>query len=156
MSEELIERLRAKKRANGMESTKPGVIAMKYEDDPLTTEAADALQSLQAENFMLAAGACINPGQHALVGDEHGNSICTAYEALQAAERALADAEAENARLTALVHQLGENAATAAREDASVKAWRAVQSITPEIARQEPQAIAEMIAHLRGVQGGAA
>jgi hypothetical protein len=42
------------------------------------------------------------------------------------------------------------------REDASVKAWRAVQSITPEIARQEPQAIAEMIAHLRGVQGGAA
>lgn len=39
------------------------------------------------------------------------------------------------------------------REDASVKAWRAVQSITPEIARQEQQAIAEMIAHLRRVQG---
>lgn len=39
------------------------------------------------------------------------------------------------------------------REDASVKAWRAVQSITPEIARQEPQAIAEMIAHLCRVRG---
>lgn len=40
------------------------------------------------------------------------------------------------------------------REDVSVAAWRAVQRITAEIARQEPQAIAEMIAHLRKVQGG--
>jgi len=57
------------------------------------------IDALRAENSMLAAGACINPGQHALVGDEHGNFVCTAYEALQAEERAHADALAKVAEL---------------------------------------------------------
>ena len=39
-----------------------------------------------------------------------------------------------------------------AREDLSVLAWNAVQRITPEVAAQEPQSIAEMIAHLEGVR----
>lgn len=42
------------------------------------------IEGLEGENFMLAAGACINPGNHGLVGDERGNSICTAHEALKA------------------------------------------------------------------------
>lgn len=37
-------------------------------------------------------------------------------------------------------------------EDLSVLAWRSVQRLTPAIAAQEPQAIAEMIQHLRGLQ----
>ena len=41
-------------------------------------------------------------------------------------------------------------------EDRAVRAWNAVQRITPEIARQEPQAVAEMIAHLQAVLGEAA
>ncbi len=64
------------------------------------------IAALEAENFMLAAGVCINPGIHGLVGDEGGNPVCTAYQALQAEERAHSDAlariaalEAENARL---------------------------------------------------------
>lgn len=39
------------------------------------------------------------------------------------------------------------------REDVSIAAWRAVQRVTAEVARQEPQAVAEMIAHLQAVQG---
>lgn len=38
------------------------------------------------------------------------------------------------------------------REDISIDAWRAVQRVTPEVATQEPQAIAEMIAHLEAMQ----
>lgn len=65
------------------------------------TEASTAarIAVLEAENTALAAGACINPGQHALVGDEHGNSICTAYEALMAEERAHSEALARIAAL---------------------------------------------------------
>ena len=39
-----------------------------------------------------------------------------------------------------------------AREDISTAAWIAVQRITPEVAAQEPQAIAEMIQHLQGLK----
>ena len=39
-----------------------------------------------------------------------------------------------------------------AREDLSVLAWNAVQRITPEVAAQEPQSIAEMIAHLEAMR----
>lgn len=39
-----------------------------------------------------------------------------------------------------------------AREDVSTLAWRSVQRITPEVAAQEPQSIAEMIAHLQAMQ----
>ena len=42
----------------------------------------------------------------------------------------------------------------AAHEDAAVTAWRKVKSLTPEIARQEPRAIAEMIEHLIELKGG--
>ena len=38
-------------------------------------------------------------------------------------------------------------------EDLSVLAWRSVQRLTPEIARQEPQSIDEMIAHLTRLRG---
>ena len=34
------------------------------------------VQELEAENFALAAGACINPNGNGLLGDEHGNSFC--------------------------------------------------------------------------------
>lgn len=43
-----------------------------------------------------------------------------------------------------------------AREDLSVLAWNAVQRITPEVAAQEPQSIAEMIAHLERMKEWAA
>ena len=39
-------------------------------------------------------------------------------------------------------------------EDAAVTAWRKVKSLTPEVARQEPRAIAEMIEHLIELKGG--
>ena len=39
-------------------------------------------------------------------------------------------------------------------EDAAMLAWRKVKSLTPEIARQEPRAIAEMIEHLIELKGG--
>ena len=39
-----------------------------------------------------------------------------------------------------------------AREDVSVAAWIAVKRITPEVAAQEPQSVAEMIAHLQAMQ----
>lgn len=39
-------------------------------------------------------------------------------------------------------------------EDLAVMAWRSVQRLTPATAAQEPQAIAEMIEHLRGLQRG--
>ena len=57
-------------------------------DEWTTLEAENAalkarVGELEGENFRLAAGACINPGQHGLVGDEGGNAICTAYEELQ-------------------------------------------------------------------------
>lgn len=38
-------------------------------------------------------------------------------------------------------------------EDLAVMAWRSVQRLTPATVAQEPQAIAEMIEHLRGLQG---
>jgi hypothetical protein len=89
MTEELVEKLRNAVTYGYMPRLMREVAA----------EAADAIEALQAENSMLAAGACINPGQHALVGDEHGNFVCTAYEALQAEERAHADALAKVAEL---------------------------------------------------------
>lgn len=71
-------------------------------------EAATHLQALaarvkllEAENALLAAGACINPGQHGLVGDEHGNSYCTAFRALQDEEREHSEALARVAQLEA-------------------------------------------------------
>lgn len=74
----------------------------------LCTEAAATIEAnraeiarLTSENFMLAAGCCINPGEHGLVGDEHGNSVCTAYEALRAEETAHSNALAEIAKLRA-------------------------------------------------------
>ena len=73
--------------------------------DTITTQAA-RIAELETENFMLAAGACINPGQHALVGDEHGNSICTAYEALQTEEREHSEALARIAELEARVERM--------------------------------------------------
>ena len=39
-----------------------------------------------------------------------------------------------------------------ARKDLSILAWNAVQRITPEVAAQEPQSIAEMVAHLQAMQ----
>jgi hypothetical protein len=57
--------------------------------------------ALEAENSLLAAGCCINPGQHGLVGDEHGNFQCTAYEALSAEEKAHSEALARIAELEA-------------------------------------------------------
>jgi len=97
MIEELVKRLRGEADIYGSYD----VITQR-----MLTEAADAIEAqaaeierLEAECFMLAAGACINPGQHALVGDEHGNFVCTAYEALQAEERAHADALAQIAYL---------------------------------------------------------
>ena len=42
-----------------------------------------------------------------------------------------------------------------AREDVSVAAWIAVRRLTPEVAAQEPQAIAEMIEHLTALRGRA-
>lgn len=80
--------------------------------DLLNTRATEAefaarIEGLEAECFRLAAGACINPGQHGLVGDERGNSICTAHEALIAEEKAHADRIAEfAAREAALVEAL--------------------------------------------------
>jgi hypothetical protein len=74
--------------------TRRSANALRQAADALTTLQRQ-LAELQAENFMLAAGACINPGQHALIGDEHGNPVCTAYEALQAAERAHSEALAQ-------------------------------------------------------------
>jgi len=40
------------------------------------------IAELEQEGAYLSAGQCISPGQHGLVGDEHGNSVCTAYAAL--------------------------------------------------------------------------
>ncbi len=34
------------------------------------------VERLTGENFLLAAGACINPNGIGLMGDEHGNSFC--------------------------------------------------------------------------------
>lgn len=53
------------------------------------------LRALADENFALAAGVCINPGQHGLVGDEHGNSICTAHEAYLKTDQELSEVLAE-------------------------------------------------------------
>lgn len=39
-------------------------------------------------------------------------------------------------------------------EDAAVLAWRKVKGLTPEIARQEPRIIADMIEHLLELKGG--
>ena len=39
-------------------------------------------------------------------------------------------------------------------EDAAVLAWRKVKGLTPEIARQEPRIIADMIDHLIELKGG--
>lgn len=50
-------------------------------------EAEARIKQLEDECFRLAAGVCINPGQHGLVGDERGNGVCTAYEALLAEQR---------------------------------------------------------------------
>jgi len=95
-------------------------------DFTVCTQAADRIQALQAriaelegENFMLAAGACINPGQHGLVGDECGNSVCTAHEALMAEETAHSEALARIAELEASQSQamiVGEKPTDADRE----------------------------------------
>jgi hypothetical protein len=105
MTEELVKRLRStytrpyKHEATTLGARVSTISVSTFYHNPDGPEAADAIEALQAENFMLAAGACINPGQHALVGDEHGNFVCTAYEALQAEERAHADALAQIAHL---------------------------------------------------------
>lgn len=39
-------------------------------------------------------------------------------------------------------------------EDAAVLAWRKVKGLTPDIARQEPRIIADMIDHLIELKGG--
>ena len=66
---------------------------------PVCEANAARIEALEAENFRLAAGVCINPGQHALIGDEHGNPVCTAYEALPKEQARCAELEAEVARL---------------------------------------------------------
>ena len=68
-----------KLRADLDEATKHHMPAMVVTTDYLRS-VLDRIAALRAENFMLAAGACINPGDGGLVGDEHGNSICTVYE----------------------------------------------------------------------------
>jgi hypothetical protein len=49
----LKERLLAKRRAKGLAITEANTAAMQYEDDPLTTEAAQAITDLEAENERL-------------------------------------------------------------------------------------------------------
>lgn len=85
------------------------------EIEAILRDAVAEIVAKEAECFMLAAGACINPGQHALVGDEHGNSVCTAYEALVSEEQAHSEA-------------LAELAASKAREDALVEALRGMEA----------------------------
>jgi len=62
------------------------------------TEANANLEVVEADNFRLAAGACIYPNGEGLLGDEHGNSFCSLE-----AERARLDA-----RETELMAQLNE------------------------------------------------
>ena len=104
----------------------------------ITTQAA-RIAELEAENFMLAAGVCINPGQHALVGDEHGNSICTAYEALQTAEREHSEALARIAELEARVERMREalRACRRAISNGKDEPRRNVREIVDEALAQE-------------------
>lgn len=63
------------------------------------------IAALEEENFMLAAGACINPGGNGLLGDEHGNSFC--------------GVEVERAKLDEqLTNQMAKNNALQAEFDA--------------------------------------
>lgn len=48
MTDDLKERLRACQTAGGFCNPEPGVIEMTYVDDPLTTEAADRIEALEA------------------------------------------------------------------------------------------------------------
>lgn len=47
-SNDLKDRLRRKERACGFSSKRPGTLSADYEDDPLTTEAADRIEVLEA------------------------------------------------------------------------------------------------------------
>lgn len=44
----LVKRLRAKRCPAGLTRTEPGVLELTYKDDPLTTEAADAIDALRS------------------------------------------------------------------------------------------------------------
>jgi uncharacterized coiled-coil protein SlyX len=91
-------------------------------------EGAKRIAELEAENFRLAAGACINPGTHGLVGDEHGHFECTAYKALQDEEVAHTNALARIAELEAQLAECAETfelfAKDLAEENAGLHAQR--------------------------------
>lgn len=76
--------------------------AIRAHYQPVFDALLDHIAELEVEGSLLSAGACINPGQHGLVGDEYGNGVCTAHEALVKAER---ERDEALARIEELQHE---------------------------------------------------
>jgi hypothetical protein len=72
-----------------------GIALFQYHDEQavrvvgLMSEAADALTSLQAENFRLAAGQCVV--ENGLIGDEHGHFGCSLQARVEQLSTALTE-----------------------------------------------------------------
>jgi Mg2+ and Co2+ transporter CorA len=53
---------------------------------PVLEALISRIRELEAQNFALSAGACVQPGPGGLVGDERGNLVCEAMERVRSAE----------------------------------------------------------------------